>query len=169
MHQSHQSSSHTKVIEVYLSYSSKDEKMRKELETSLSNLELQGDIIIWHEGKIRAGKNRQIEIDKHLNSSRIILLLISQNLIASEEKRNEIKRAIERRNDGACIIPVLLSSTANWQSIKFGDCKLGDFPTLPKNRKFITDRRYWKSQNEAFVTLAEEFVEEVERLAAESA
>ncbi|MCX7594257.1 MAG: TIR domain-containing protein [Fischerella sp.] len=170
VHQSHESSSsQTQAIEVFLSYSPEDEKLRKELETSLRDLELQGYIRIWHEDKIRVGKNIQVESEKHLNSARIILLLISKNFIASEEKRNEVKRAMERQNSGACIIPVLLSSVPNWQSIRFGDFKLGEFKTLPKNRKFITDRRYWKSQNEAFVTLAEEFMEEVEKLTAESA
>ncbi len=156
--------------EVFLSCSPKDEKQRLELEKSLSFMEGEGVIRIWHEGKIRAGKNRNIEINKNLNSSRIILLLITRNFIASEYHRNfEVKQAMERQNAGkAHVIPVLLSPVAGWQSIRFGDVQLGDLQYLPRNGKFVTDSRFWKNQNEAFVKIAEEFAEAVEQIAAES-
>ncbi len=110
-------------MEVFLSYSPKDEKLRKELETSLSILELQGIIKIWHVNKISPGKNKKVEIEQHLNSARIILLLISRNFLSSGPHLNyEVKRAMERReNEGTLVIPILLSSIVGWQSIKFSD------------------------------------------------
>lgn len=156
-------------MEVFLSYSSNDEPLRKELEKSFSILESQSIIRIWYESKIAPGKNKKVEIEQHLNSARIILLLISRNFLSSVYHLNyEVKRAIERREDeGTLVIPVLLSSIAGWQSIKFGGFQLGDLQPLPKNGKFVTDRRYWKSQNEAFVTIAEEFAEEIGKLSGE--
>lgn len=64
------------------------------------------------------------------------------------------------------MIPVLLSSVAGWQTVKPGKFKLGELQPLPKNGKFVTSR-YWKSQNEAFVTIAEEFAEEIGKLSDE--
>ncbi|MEI2583561.1 toll/interleukin-1 receptor domain-containing protein [Scytonema sp. PRP1] len=156
-------------MEVFLSYSSNDEPLRKELEKSLSILESQSIIKIWYESKIAPGKNKKIEIDQHLNSAPIILLLISRNFLSSVYHLNyEVKRAMERREDeGTLVIPVLLSSIAGWQSFKIGGFQLGDLQPLPKNGKFVTDRRYWKSQNEAFVTIAEEFAEEIGKLSGE--
>lgn len=84
-------------MEVLLSYSPKDEKFRKELEKSLSILELQGMIKIWDESKITPGKNKKVEINLHLKSARIILLLISGNFLSSVYHRNLAKRAMERR------------------------------------------------------------------------
>ncbi|MBW4448647.1 MAG: CHAT domain-containing protein [Spirirestis rafaelensis WJT71-NPBG6] len=155
---------------VFLSYSPKDEKLRIELENSLSILEGEGVISIWHDGKIRAGRNRNLEINKNLNSARIILLLISRHFIASLHRSNfEVKQAIERQSAGeAHVIPVLLSPVAGWQSIKFNDFQLGNLQYLPRNGKFVTDSRFWKNQNEAFVKIAEEFAEAVEQIAAES-
>lgn len=160
----------TQESKVFLSYSPKDEKLRVELENSLSILEGQGVISIWHEKKIRLGNNRNIEINKNLNSARIILLLISRHFLNSKYHLNfEVKQAMERQKAGqAYVIPILISPVASWQSIKFSDFELGDLQYLPRNGKFITDSRFWKNQNEAFVQIAEEFTEAVEQIGAES-
>ncbi|MEH2459633.1 toll/interleukin-1 receptor domain-containing protein [Nostoc sp.] len=160
----------TRKFTVFLSYSPRNKKLRVDLEESLNTLEKQGVISIWHDEKIRAGNNRNIEINKNLNSACIILLLITRHFLNSEYHRNfEIKQAMEKQNAGkAHVIPVLLSPIAGWQSIRFGDLQLGDLQYLPKNGKFITDSRFWKNQNEAFVQIAEEFAEAVQQIAAES-
>mgnify|MGYP001793750202 CR=1 FL=1 len=147
-------------MEVFLSYSPDDEALRKELERSLSILESQGIIKVWSKSKIPPGKNKKVEIDLHLKSARIILLLISRNFLSSVEQRNLAERAMERREcEGTLVIPVLVSLVAGWQTFKLGKFELGDLQSLPKNGKFVTDRRYWKNQNEAFVTIAEELTE----------
>lgn len=75
---------------------------------------------------------------------------------------------MERREcEGTLVIPVFLSSVASWQTFKLGKFNIGDLQPLPKNGKFVTDRRYWKSQNEAFVTIAEEFAEEIGKISGE--
>lgn len=160
----------TRESKVFLSYSPKDEKLRVELENSLSILEGQGVISIWHDKKIRLGNNRNIEINKNLNSARIILLLISRHFLNSKYHLNsEVKQAMERQKAGqAYVIPILISPVAGWQSITVGDFQLGDLQYLPRNGKFITDSRFWKNQNEAFVQIAEEFGEAVQQIAAES-
>ena len=64
-------------IEVFFSYAHKDEKLREELEKQLSLLKWQGLITGWHDRRIVAGQEWTGEIDVHLNSAQIIILLIS--------------------------------------------------------------------------------------------
>ncbi|MBD2774424.1 CHAT domain-containing protein [Iningainema tapete] len=125
-------------MEVFLSYSPNDEPLRKELEKSLSTLESQGTIQIWYESKITPGRTKKVEIDLHLKSARIILLLISRYFLSSVDHLNLAKRAMERREcEGTLVIPVLLSSVAGWQTFKLGKFELGDLQPLPKISKFF--------------------------------
>jgi hypothetical protein len=64
-------------IEVLISYSHNDELLRNELEKHLSILKRQKLISTWYDRKIGAGEEWKGQIDDHLNSAQIILLLIS--------------------------------------------------------------------------------------------
>ena len=71
-------------IEVFISYSHKDEELRDELEKHLSILKHLKLISTWNDRKIGAGEEWKGQIDEHLNSAQIILLLISADFFASE-------------------------------------------------------------------------------------
>jgi internalin A len=73
----------------------------------------QGIIREWNDRKIGLGTEWAKEIDAHLNSADVILLLISSDFIASEYCHEiEMKRAMERHDSGqARVIPV---SCALW-------------------------------------------------------
>ena len=60
---------------VFYSYSHKDEDLREELGKHLAPLRREGAIIDWHDRKIGAGKEWEGEIEEHLNTTHIILLL----------------------------------------------------------------------------------------------
>lgn len=80
----------------------------------------------------------------------------------------EVQRAmVKREAEGTHVIPILLSNAANWQNVKLGDVQLGNLQPLPGNGHFVTGR-FWKNQNEAFVTIVEEFEELVKNLDSES-
>ncbi|MFN6498794.1 MAG: TIR domain-containing protein [Nostoc sp. DedQUE01] len=167
-HQIFEVLSSTEAIEVFVYHSKQDEKLLNNLEKSLHNMEIQGDIKLWYKKKIRAGKDINFEINKQLNSSHIILLLISPNFMV-DYHQSEVKKAIEKCHaQGTNVIPILLIPVASWQSIKLGNSQLGNLQYLPKNGKFVTDSRFWKNQNEAFVQIAEEFAETVQQIADET-
>lgn len=65
------------MAKLFFSYSHKDEALRDELETHLSMLKRQGIIETWHDRRIGAGKELSKEIDKNLEESDVILLLVS--------------------------------------------------------------------------------------------
>ena len=71
-------------VEVFFSYSHLDEDMRDELEKHLSILKRNGVITTWHDRKINAGNEWEGEIDEHMESAHIILLLISSNFMDSD-------------------------------------------------------------------------------------
>jgi hypothetical protein len=155
------SSQANKAIEVFICYSPKDKKMLEQLEISLSNFEREGIIKIWHEGKMRAGQRRLDEINKHLNSAHIILLLFSRRFMALDsERQSQAEIAMQREETGeAYVIPVLISSVANWNKTRFGRLS-----PLPKNGKPVNDKS-WVNQDSAFCAITEGFEEIVEELA----
>ena len=97
-------------IELFISYSHKDEPLREKLDTHLSLLKRQGVIDAWHDRRIGAGHEWAGAIDEHLNSAAVILLLVSADFLASDYCYDlEMKRALERHDAGdARVIPVIL-------------------------------------------------------------
>ncbi|HEX4950874.1 MAG TPA: TIR domain-containing protein [Blastocatellia bacterium] len=144
-------------VEVFFSYSHKDDELRHELVKHLSTLRRRGVISNWHDRLIGAGDEWAKEIDSHLESARIILLLISPDFIASDYCWDkEMMRAIERHKAGeARVIPIALRPT-NWSGAPFSELQ-----ALPTDRKHVTT---WTNRDEAFVNIAEGIEKAVEAL-----
>jgi TIR domain len=130
-------------IEIFYSYSHKDEDLRNELEKHLSLLKRNGVIAGWHDRKIVSGAEWSGEIDKHLEASNIILLLVSSDFIASDYCYEiEMKRAMERHEQRAArVIPIILRR-CDWHDAPFGKLQ-----ALPKDGKPI---KTWNDIDEAF-------------------
>jgi len=109
------------MIELFFSYSHKDEEYRNELEIHLAILKRQGVIDTWHDRRIGAGKDIHGEISEHLEKSQIVLLLVSPYFLASEYCYDvEMKRALERHETGKVrVIPVIIHP-CDWQHAPFG-------------------------------------------------
>jgi hypothetical protein len=136
-------------VEIYSSYAPKDEKHIIELEKHLRPLEKDGKITIWHKRITLSGTDLALEIDSHLNSSRIILLFVSPDFMDSDYYQGiEVKRAMERHEVGeARVIPVILRP-APWEYTPFS----GLLP-LPRRGIPITS---FKNRDEAYVQIARE-------------
>jgi hypothetical protein len=135
-------------LDVFISYSHRDEKLRETLGFHLASLQRQGVIKSWHDRKISAGTEWKQAIDENLNSVEIILLLISENFIASDYCYDlEMERAIARHDAGeARVIPIILKPV-DWSGAPFGKLQ-----ALPKNAKPVTT---WSNRGEAFLNIAE--------------
>ncbi len=134
----------TNAIELFYSYSHKDEDLRDQLEEHLAMLKREGVIKGWHDRRISGGREWEGQIDAHLNSADIILLLVSSSFIASDYCYDiEVKRAMERHEAAeARVIPVILRA-CDWHSAPFG--KLQAFPKDGKPLK------QWSDQDVAFL------------------
>jgi TIR domain len=130
-------------VEIFFSYAHEDEALRDKLAKHLKLLQRQGLITSWHDRDITAGEEWKNEIDSHLESANIILLLISSDFLASNYCYDiELKRALERHESNeARIIPIILRSV-DWHLSSFG--KLN---ALPQDGKAITS---WPNEDEAF-------------------
>jgi len=144
-------------IELFYSYAQEDEVLRAELEKHLSLLKRQGYITGWHGRDISAGQEWEHEIDSHLNSAQIILLLVSPDFMASDYCYDiEVKRAIQRHESGeARVIPVILRPV-DWHEAMFGKLK-----ALPGDGKAV---RLWPDRDAAFYDIARGIREVVQEL-----
>ncbi|MFZ3033430.1 MAG: toll/interleukin-1 receptor domain-containing protein [Parvibaculum sp.] len=106
---------------MFFSYSHADEALRDQLEKQLSLLKRQGTIEVWHDRRIGAGADFVQQIDHHIESDDIILLLVSADFLDSDYCYEiEMQRAIERHNAGeAIVIPVILRA-CEWHGAPFG-------------------------------------------------
>jgi tetratricopeptide (TPR) repeat protein len=137
-------------IEIFFSYSHKDEKLRNRLETQLSLLKQQGHITNWYDRKIDAGQEWANKINEHLNAADIILLLVSPDYLASDYCYSiEMKKALERHEQGeAKVIPVILRPV-HWRGALFGKLQ-----ALPTDAIPVTSSK-WHNLDEAFYNVAE--------------
>src|ERR1051326_8277156 len=95
-------------IEIFCCYAREDQILMKSLRKHLMPLQRRGLITIWSDTDIDAGAAWEDEIQKHLNSAHIILLLISRDFIASDYcYSTEMARALERNEQKeARVIPI---------------------------------------------------------------
>lgn len=134
-------------IEVFFSYAHEDEVLRNKLAKHLKLLERQGVIQSWHDHQILPGTEWQGQLDRHLETAQIILLLISANFLASDYCYDiEMKRALERHQAReARVIPIILSPVDNWDKSPFGILQ-----ALPTAGKPVTR---WENEDEAFTSI----------------
>jgi hypothetical protein len=122
-------------LEAFISYSHRDKDLGGELEKHLANLRRQQLITSWYDGDIIPGTEWQQEIVQHLNSARLILLLVSADFMDSDFCYSvEMEQAIARHNvDQARVIPILLRPT-DWKGAPFEKLQ-----ALPSDATPVTD------------------------------
>src|SRR5436305_177515 len=131
-------------LELFLCYAEEDCALRDKLNAHLAILDRLDLIKVWHNGAIRPGSPWEEEIANHLNTARVILLLVSADFIHSETcYRKEMERAIERHKaNEACVIPILLRPV-DWKGAPFSVLR-----KLPSNERPITS---WSNEDEAYM------------------
>jgi hypothetical protein len=145
----------TEPIDLFYSYAHEDETLLKKLNTHLAALQRQGLLRAWYDRDILAGSLWAQEINIHLQTAHIILLLISPEFIASDYcYGNEMTEALKRHALGeARVIPIILRP-CDWQSSPFAQLQ-----TLPKNAKAVT---LWTDRDAAFADVARGIREVIE-------
>lgn len=136
-----------KPVELFYSYAHADETMRKKLEDHLALLRREGYISSWHDRMIGAGNLWTQEINAHLQTAGIILLLVSPSFIASDYCYGvEMQAALRRHEAGeARVIPVILR-VCDWETAPFGKLQ-----ALPTNARPV---RRWSDPDAAFTDIA---------------
>ena len=135
-------------VSIFFSYSHRDDELREELGRHLSLLERTGLIQGWTDRKIIAGRDWAAEIDRHLYTSDMILLLVSSDFFASDYcSKIEMPVALARhKGNSARAIPILL------RPVQWRLSALAVLGALPKDARPVTD---WPSKDAAFVNVCE--------------
>lgn len=130
-------------LEVFYSYSHEDEEYRKKLGKHLAVLRRAGLITDWHDRDIDAGTAWQEEIDRHLLSADIVLLLVSASFIASDYCwGDEMTKALTRHKENkARVIPIVLHP-CGWLRTP-----LQALQGVPRDNKAIS---LWANEHAAF-------------------
>jgi protein involved in polysaccharide export with SLBB domain len=138
----------TTPINLFYSYSHRDEALREKLEIHLTLLSDRGIIRDWHDRRIEAGTEWDGIINENLDQAGIILLLVSANFLASRYCHDiEVARAMDRHEAGtARVIPVILRPV-DWHHAPFGKLQ-----ALPKDGKPITE---FRNRDRGFLDVAQ--------------
>jgi hypothetical protein len=145
-------------VEVFISYSHKDSIYRQELVKHLQGLVWEKVLkSAWHDQEILAGDEWEKEVEEHLRTAQVIILLVSPDFIASKYCREkELELAMARHDNGeARIVPVIVRP-AYWKSTP-----LGRFQALPPEGKAISVS---PDMDEAFVAVVEGIRDQVKQL-----
>jgi len=106
-------------IVVFYSYFPGDGDLWEKLDQHLSPFILDRPIKRLHRGNIDAGKSIQKQIDRFIDVADLILLLVSPDFLNDPECRRQTERAMDRLEQGAFVIPIILR-TCGWRNARFG-------------------------------------------------
>jgi hypothetical protein len=134
-------------LKVFVSYSHVDKDLKDHLVKHLAPLAHENLIEVWGDHEISAGDDWNKEIAKKLESSDIVLALVSIDFINSKYCYDvELDKALEREADGeAKVIPIILRSCLWTRS------RLGRLKALPTDGKAVTT---WSDIDEALTNVA---------------
>ena len=144
-------------LSIFFSYAHEDEALRGELVKHLSILRWQGLITEWYDRDIQAGIEWEHEINVHLDTAQIILLLVSSDFLASPYCYSiEMTRALERHIAGeARVIPIILRPV-EWERAPFSKLQV-----LPTDAQPVTS---WSDRDAAFLNVTKGIRKAIEDL-----
>ena len=122
------------MTKLFISYSHEDKILISSFIKHLAPLKNNGILNEWHDRKIETGEEFQNDIEKNLDNSDVICLMISRNFLASKACLDEKDVAFNLRiKKGIRIIPIILSHCA-WKEHR----ELSKLLAIPTDGKPIT-------------------------------
>ncbi len=142
-------------LKLFCCYAHQDEELRDELNVHLTVLGRQNLISTWYDRVITAGTVWEHEIDEHIETADIILLLISASFLTSDYCYGiEMQRALQRHESGnASVIPIVL------RPVDWTDAPFSRLQVLPTGGKPVTT---WLDRESAFVDIVKNIRRSVE-------
>ncbi len=135
-------------VNVFYSYSHKDQRFRNELETHLAHLRHEGLIQEWHDRQILAGQAWENEINTHIASADIILLLVSPDFLNSKYcYKKELRQALDAHEQGKSLVIPIILRPSDWKNAPFAKIQ-----GLPLDAKPIV---MWRNRDEAWLNVTQ--------------
>lgn len=137
-----------KPVKMFLAYSREDSSILEELRIHLKILERTQNLEVWFDGLIEAGSEWEKSILNNLLQADIILLLISQNFIASDYCYNkEMREAIRLHGAGKIKVIPIISKECLWEDPPFAKLQ-----ALPLEGKPIISSA-WETPNRPYLQI----------------
>jgi internalin A len=138
-------------VEVFISFSHRDEALRAELDTHLKLLRRLSILDTWSDRCITAGDDWRGQIHDAMERANLILFLVSAEFIASDYCWDvEMKRALDRADQGEAVIVPIIARTCLWKEAPFAR-----FQSLPDNGKAVTAAAARSAKDKAWTNVAE--------------
>ncbi len=148
-------------LNVFISYSHRDEKMRNRLGEHLAQLEHDRLIRIWHDREIEAGADWEAQVNDEIGGADIILLLVSASFLKSQYCQKELQRALKLRSAEKSIpIPIILRD-CDWTGVF--NRKEYTIQALPRDNRVVAGTG-WPNQDAAFAAIVRELRTKIERM-----
>lgn len=149
-----------KSLKLFFNYAHEDENYRDELVKHLSMLKKLGVIEEWYDRKLIAGDSLDSEIIEKLESSHIILFLVSSDFLSSKYcYEEELKKALELKKEGKVRLIAIVVRSVDWEGAPFAE-----FVMLPKDVKPVDT---WDNRDVAWTAVAMEIRKVCEKMLSE--
>lgn len=136
-------------LKAFISYSGSDEDryLKNKFKSSLVPLSYSGKITFWDKDDIYAGDEIEKQIEKQMDNSHIIFIMVSPDLLSSESFWNKkYKKIIEKHeNNEAILVPIIIRPCL-LESVEFVKIE-----ALPSNKEPVTK---WKNRDDAWLNVA---------------
>jgi hypothetical protein len=119
---------------IFVSYSHKDQEWLDKLMTHLKPLVRNEKIRVWNDTQIQPGSNWKDEIDKAIMQSRIAILLVSPNFLASDFIMDEeLPQILKNTKNGKTIIYWIAISPSLYNVTELREIQSANNPSKPLN------------------------------------
>lgn len=140
---------------IYMMYVKSDKRLADQLKTQLTLLQRQQKIDLWTETMIAPGSREDEDRKENLRTSKIILVLVSADFLASDYFDDGLVLALEKNKTRQNIIIPIILRACEWK-----ESPLGKLQSLPRNQKPINEH---SNKDAAFADIAREIRQLLER------
>jgi hypothetical protein len=137
-----------KKVEIYCCYAHEDDEYLQMLKAHLNPFLRKGSILFWDDTNISPGAVWQDEVDNHLETASMVLLLVSADFMNSDYcYSKEMTRVMQQHEEGTIrVIPIIVRPVA-WQEAPFGKLQV-----LPTGAKAVS---LWGNRDQGFLDIVQ--------------
>lgn len=133
-------------MNIFIIYARKDQDALNDFRAHLKSIEVTEQLNVWYDGEILPGQDWNEEIQTRLNSSDIILLLISKDFFNSDYiEKKELSLALDRHDNLKCVILPVIVRACVWED----HFLISKFQALPENADPVYSNK-WHNSDEAW-------------------
>ncbi len=144
-------------MNIFIAFANQDRDVRDKLLRQMNLVAGKHGWNIWSATEIKAGERWDEEIERRLQESNVVILLLSTDFFNSDyiiEK--ELPEVIQKHKKGDCQIIPVIARVCHWKDTSFGEyAQLGDIQALPVGEKPIMSKGHWDHEDQPYFDTVE--------------